>query len=171
MRRLKVVYYGPGLSGMWTSISWLLAQPALRGQRRDQRPGLHGTIELPRPADPPLRLDLYRPPMSLFNDPNRAATLRGADGIVFLVEPQFPRLEANVEALENLERFLALDGRQLASVPMVLQYNKRDIPGASVEALDELLNPSGRPRVESIATRGIGVLEAITALADLFERA
>lgn len=108
--------------------------------------------------------------MSIYRDPARVEVLRGVDGIVFVADSQAPRGEANVEALENLEQELAAHGRALVDVPTVLQYNKRDLPSAlAVEVLDRMLNGAGRPRFETIATRGVGVLEALVALAGMLD--
>lgn len=167
MGRAKVVYYGPGLSGMRASIGWLLA-PAGEG-RRFGFPCM-GRVELGRPGGGRRGLDLYRLPMSIYRDPARVEVLRGVDGIVFVADSQAPRGEANVEALENLEQELAAHGRALVEVPTVLQYNKRDLPSAlAVEVLDRMLNGAGRPRFETIATRGVGVLEALVALAGMLD--
>ena len=174
MDSAKVVYFGPPLSGMSTSIGWIVAQQGVPPGRED--PGAYrGSVQLTRPGGRTLRLELFRPPMNLFLDPVRTEVLRGVDGVVFVADSQELRGEANVEALEALEGMLAAHGRRLAEVPMVLQYNKRDLAALpvepsvmlSVDELDRVLNSMGRPRFESIATRGVGVLEALEALADL----
>lgn len=161
----KVVYYGPGLAGMTTSIVWILAQA---GERRGFGALCMGSASLPRPGGGTLRIDMIRPPMSIYRDPARVEALRGVDGVVFVADSQAARAEANVEALENLERELAAHGRTLVTVPMVLQYNKRDLPSAlAVEVLDRMLHGDGRMRFETIATRGVGVQEALAGLVGL----
>ena len=173
MESAKVVYFGPALSGMTTSIGWIVAQQGAPPRREDTGACM-GSVQLTRLGGRTLRLELFRPPMHLYRDPVRTEVLDGVDGVVFVADSQELRGEANVEALEVLEGIVAVHGRRLADVPMVLQYNKRDLaalpaPPAmlSVEELDRMINFRGLPRFESIATRGVGVLEALEALADL----
>ena len=99
--------------------------------------------------------------------PNVGAVLFNRDGLVFVADSQRARAEANVESLEDLESNLATHGRDLQQVPLVMQYNKRDLPQLlSVAELDVLLGAAECPRLEAVATNGVGVLATLEALAE-----
>lgn len=166
----KIVYYGPGFAGKTTNMqcAYQRTAPADRGElSRIMMAGecevsfdLRIRSELMRGFN--FRLKLCTIPGPIFNDPKRRLILRGVDGVIFVADSQEARSWANVEMLEELETNLVLNGDSLAEVPMVLQYNKRDLPEImSVAQLDEMLNPAGRVRSEGIATQGIGVFETV----------
>jgi signal recognition particle receptor subunit beta len=90
------------------------------------------------------------------------------DGVVFVADSQEERMEANTESLDNLRYNLQEQGYDLDKLPYVIQYNKRDIPGAvSVEELRNELNPTNMPDFEACATTGEGVFETLKAVAKL----
>ena len=77
-------------------------------------------------------------------------------------------MEANLESLESLERNLEMQGYDLARLPFVIQYNKRDVSGAlAIDELNATLNPGGRPVVEAVANRGEGVMETLQLISGL----
>ena len=116
----------------------------------------------------PLRYCLRRMPSMLFHDPTRSLVLEGADGVVFVADSQHARREANMEARQDLRRHLDALGRDPAGVPIILQYNKRDLTGiADVATLRRELNPEGRPDFEAVAWEGVGVVETFTAMTAL----
>jgi len=91
--------------------------------------------------------------------------LRGVDGLIFVADSHPQRLAANRESLADLESNLAEAGLAASDVPIVFQYNKRDLAGATpVEELRQMLNPDGRPDFEAVAIDGTGVLESLTAI-------
>jgi hypothetical protein len=99
---------------------------------------------------------------------SRLVALEGADAVVFVADTQSERLEASTETFEYLETHLAVHGRGLDTVPLVLQYNKRDLPGvSSVEELDRVFAAPGRPRFEAVAPQGIGVFDTFKAAVKL----
>jgi signal recognition particle receptor subunit beta len=104
----------------------------------------------------------------VFYDASRKLILKGADGIVFVADSQEARMEANIEALKNLEKNLRDQGYDLRTMPYALQFNKRDLPSAvSVEEMYRLLNYKEEPTFEGIATKGVGVFETLKSIAKL----
>lgn len=172
---LKIAYYGPGLSGKTTNLQHIYHRTAPEQRTRmislateTERnlsfsfvPQSLGELRGLRP-----RFHLYTVPGPVFYDVSRIAVLKGADGVVFVADSQRARADANVESLENLDTNLAVHGLATAALPMVLQYNKRDLPDVlSPAELDELLNPSARPRFEAVAHTGAGVFDTLKAIA------
>jgi signal recognition particle receptor subunit beta len=167
----KVVYYGPGLSGKTTSLKQVYAgiRPETRGQLISLSTEGDRTLFfdfLPVKTDPigglGLRLQLYTVPGQVFYDATRKLVLNGADGVVFVADSQPAATDSNMESMSNLETNLAGMGIELASFPLVIQYNKRDLPGAvPVEELRAQLNHYGAPEFETVASRGEGILPAL----------
>src|SRR6185436_16643611 len=90
------------------------------------------------------RFHLYTVPGQVFYDASRKLILKGVDGVVFVADSQLDRLEANVESLENLRQNLREQGYNPDAIPLVVQYNKRDLPRvAPLDELRQLLNPAG----------------------------
>ena len=88
--------------------------------------------------------------------------------MVFVADSQIARMEANLESMENLRTNLAEQGYSLDSLPFVVQYNKRDMPGiAPVDELRQSLNTSGAPDFEAVAPEGVGVFDTLKAVAKL----
>jgi len=112
------------------------------------------------------RFQLYTTPGQVFYDASRKLILKGVDGVVFVADSQPARLDANLESLDNLRENLVERGYDLESLPFVVQYNKRDLPGAMpVEELRALLNVTGAPDFEAAALRGEGVFDTLKAIA------
>ena len=87
---------------------------------------------------------------------------------MFVADSQVERMEANQESLENLKVNLAEQGFDIAKIPYVIQYNKRDLPNAvSVEEMAGSLNPRNIPQFEAIAPTGVGVFDTLKAVAKL----
>jgi signal recognition particle receptor subunit beta len=176
----KVVYYGPGLSGKTTSLKQVYAgiRPEARGQLISLSTEGDRTLFfdfLPVKVDQinglALRLQLYTVPGQVFYDATRKLVLNGADGVVFVADSQRSAADANAESMVNLETNLADMGLELASFPLVLQYNKRDLPDvASVEDLRRSLNRFRAPELETVASRGDGILNALKEITRLVVR-
>ncbi len=173
----KIVYYGPGLCGKTTNLKFIFAKtsPAARGKMIslatetdrtlffDFLPLSLGEIQGFR-----TRFHLYTVPGQVFYNASRKLILKGVDGVVFVVDSQIDRMEANIESLDNLRENLADQGYDLDRIPYVVQYNKRDLPSiAPVSELRALLNPRGVPDFETQATTGVGVFETLKAIAKL----
>jgi hypothetical protein len=114
------------------------------------------------------RFHLYTVPGQVFYDASRRLILRGVDGVVFCADSQLTRMDANVESLENLRINLREQGYDGDRMPLVLQYNKRDLPQvASVSELHALLNYRNSLEFEGVATTGTGVFETLKAIIKL----
>jgi signal recognition particle receptor subunit beta len=174
----KLVYYGPGLCGKTTNLKHIYDRTADNAKGRmislatetertlffDFLPLALGQIRGFK-----TRFHLYTVPGQVFYDASRKLILKGVDGVVFVADSQEERFEANVESLENLRANLVEQGLDPDRVPMVLQYNKRDLANAVPLAdLREALNPGGKlQEFEASAQTGQGVFETLKALARL----
>ena len=167
----SIVYWGPGLSGKSTNLTVLcevlsgdVGEGGLRlvdtfsGQRSEDRISL----QLKARHEEGLWVDLLAPPGQAHYREIRRGSLGGASGVVFVVDSSASAVGANLASLDELELLLGLEGREVSNVPLVFQYNKRELRDAlSLSRLEELLNPSGRPWVEAISAKGVGVFPAL----------
>lgn len=171
----KIVYYGPGLCGKTTNLSYIYAKtaPSSRGEMVSLETETDRTLffdllplEVGKVGGFRTRLQLYTVPGQVFYNTTRKLVLKGVDGIVFVADSQRPMADANVESFENLKENLAELGIDFATIPLVLQYNKRDLKNIlTVEELNAALNPEGKYQVfEAVATQGIGVFETLKAI-------
>ncbi len=173
----KIVYYGPGLSGKTTNLEYIYNKiaPHLRGKMVSMKTKTDRTLFfdfLPisggEVAGFGIRFLLYTVPGQVYYNATRKLVLKGADAIVFVADSQAEELAANRESLNNLKENLKEYGKDLEEIPMVIQYNKRDLPNAlPIEKLEQELNPRGVPSFEAIATTGKGVFETLTAATQL----
>ncbi|OGW35896.1 MAG: hypothetical protein A2010_17040, partial [Nitrospirae bacterium GWD2_57_9] len=115
-----------------------------------------------------VRFHLYTVPGQVFYNATRKLVLKGADGVIFVADSQRGMLDANVESISNLRDNFADQSVNLDDFPMVIQYNKRDLPDVmSVDELNAALNPRGVPFFEAVAKTGDGVLKTFTAISKL----
>ncbi len=176
----KIVYYGPGLSGKTTTLQQIHAavRPDARGDLISLSTEGDRTLFfdfLPLKVEQvhglTLRLQLYTVPGQVFYDATRKLVLNGADGVVFVADSQRLATDSNAESMSNLETNLAELGIELRTVPHVMQWNKRDLPGvAPVEELRRELNRHGAPEFETVASRGEGVLAALKEITKIVVR-
>jgi len=171
----KIVYYGAGLGGKTTNLQVIYQKTA------DQQKGK--MISLATETERTLffdflpldlgsvrgfktRIHLYTVPGQVFYDASRKLILRGVDGIVFVADSQEQRMDANVEALENLMSNLKEHGYDFNKIPYVLQLNKRDLPNIlPIEMLSTELRKKNEPIVEAVAFQGVGVFETLKEIA------
>ena len=171
----KIVYYGAGLGGKTTNLQVIYQKTA------DQQKGK--MISLATETERTLffdflpldlgsvrgfktRIHLYTVPGQVFYDASRKLILRGVDGIVFVADSQEQRMDANVEALENLMSNLKEHGYDFNKIPYVLQLNKRDLPNIlPVDMLSTELRKKNEPIVEAVAFQGTGVFETLKEIA------
>ncbi len=174
----KIVYYGPGLCGKTTNLSFIYAKtaPGSRGEMVSLETETDRTLffdllplEVGKVGGFRTRLQLYTVPGQVFYNTTRKLVLKGVDGVVFVADSQRPMAEANVESLRNLEENLLELGLPLENLPLVMQYNKRDLKNVlSLEELNARLNPDGRfDCFESVAVDGTGVFETLKAVTKL----
>jgi len=172
---LKIVYYGPGLGGKTTNLEQIHARtrPENRGRLISLNNEAERTlffdllpVELGRYKGYDLRLHLCTVPGQIAYDKTRRLVLRHVDGIVFVVDSQAARLEANLESIRNLETNLLMQGDDPDLLPLVVQYNKRDLPGAMPTSdLRSLLSIEGDvPEFEAQSVAGVGVFETLKAI-------
>ena len=170
----KLVYYGPGLCGKTTNLQYIYERtnPEAKGKMISLATETERTLffdflplSLGEIRGFKTRFHLYTVPGQVFYDASRKLILKGVDGVVFVADSQVERMEANIESLQNLKDNLSEQGYDFAKIPLVIQYNKRDLPnGASVEELQASLNPLGVPAYEAVATRGVGVFDTLKAV-------
>ncbi len=177
---LKVVYYGPGLSGKTTNIQYIFdhTRPENKGKLVSLATQTDRTlffdflpIELGTMGGYKVRFHLYTVPGQVYYDATRKLVLKGVDGIVFVADSQREMKEANIQSLVNMEKNLLSYNKKLREIPVVFQANKRDLPGVmSVEEMNEVLNRHRFPLVEACAPRGKGVLETLRLITKLVIR-
>jgi signal recognition particle receptor subunit beta len=173
----KIVYYGPGLGGKTTNLQWIHGKTA--GRSRGEMVSLETETDrtlffdlLPLDVGViggmKVRLQLYTVPGQVFYNATRRLVLKGVDGVVFVADSQPAAREANVESLDNLGANLGELGLSLDTLPLVFQYNKRDIRKIiPVEDLEADLNARGAPHFEAAAVHGLGVFETLKAVSRL----
>jgi signal recognition particle receptor subunit beta len=170
----KIVYYGPGLCGKTTNLQYIYRRmnPESRGKMISLATETERTLffdflplSLGEVRGFKTRFHLYTVPGQVFYDASRRLILRGVDGVVFSADSQLTRMDANVESLENLQVNLREQGDDGDKMPLVMQYNKRDLSQvASVAELHALLNYRNVPEFETVATTGVGVFETLKAV-------
>jgi mutual gliding-motility protein MglA len=169
----KLVYYGPGLGGKTTNLQVVY----------DNAPNKGKMISLATESDRTLffdflpldlgtvrgfktRFHLYTVPGQVFYDASRKLILRGVDGVVFVADSQEERMDANIEALENLQDNLKEHGYDFYKIPYALQLNKRDLPNAlPMDDLKKELVKKGEPVFEAVAFKNVGVFETLKEVA------
>ena len=107
------------------------------------------------------RFHLYTVPGQVIYDASRKLILKGLDGVVFVVDSQADRLEENIASMKNLEKNLEQQGYNIKEIPLVIQYNKRDLPNSMpIAELRRHVNKHNAPEVEAVAFEGKGVLDS-----------
>lgn len=171
---LKIVYYGPGMSGKTTNLEYIHSKldPSLAGELVSLKTKEDRTIffdfmqiEVGRIKGKKPKFNLYTVPGQVYYASSRKVILNGVDGIVFVADSQPHRMEANIETLLDLENNLKQDGHSLEKFPWVIQFNKRDLPGVdSVETLQKKLNFFDVPSFEAVAVKGDGVFNTLKSV-------
>ena len=174
--KLKVVYYGPALGGKTTCLQHIhrVTDPQRRTKLYALATASDRTlffdllgIDLGRVRGYRLTLQLYTVPGQVQYNATRRAVLAGVDGVLFVADSQSSQEKANAESLGNLIENLKGNGLDPDSIPIVFQYNKRDLTGLLTrQQLDKALNPRGQSAFESVATAGEGVMEAFAAVTE-----
>lgn len=177
----KIVYYGPAFGGKTTNL--IAIHKTLPEQARtdlhsiataDERTLFFDYLPLDLGAllGFTIRYQLFTVPGQPRYERTRQAVLTGTDGIVFVADAQAERLTDNLASLDELRRNLSRQGKQLETIPLVMQYNKRDQPSAlSTPELDRQLNATQAATVDAVATTGVGVIETLQTICRLVTRA
>jgi small GTP-binding protein len=173
----KIVYYGPGLCGKTTNLNTIYGKTSTkaRGEMVSLNTETDRTLFFDLlPMDVGMvggfktKLQLYTVPGQVFYNSTRKLVLKGVDGIVFVVDSQIPMLDASKESLQNLEENLRELGLKLGEIPMVFQWNKRDLKNVvPVDQLEKDLNPAALPSFQACAQDGTGVFETLRGITKL----
>jgi signal transduction histidine kinase/signal recognition particle receptor subunit beta len=171
--KIKIVYYGPAVGGKTTCLQHIhrVTDPQRRTKLYSLNTAADRTLffdllslNLGRIRGYRLALQLYTVPGQVQYDATRRTVLAGADGIVFVADSQTSQREANLESLENLWANMVANRLDRNTVPVVLQYNKRDLDSIQeVEEMEAALNADKLPAFPTVAITGEGVLEAFAA--------
>lgn len=173
----KIVYYGPGLCGKTTNLQFIYKKtnPEHRGKMISLATETERTLFfdfLPLSLGDikgfKTRFHLYTVPGQIFYDASRKLILKGVDGIIFVADSQVERMDANIESFENMKANLKEQGYDLANIPYIIQYNKRDLPNVvPVVEMKKVLNINGVQDFEAVAATGHGVFETLKAVIKL----
>ena len=173
----KVVYYGAGLCGKTTNLQWIHEQLPIKNKGKMLSLATEADrtlffdflpIELGTIRGMKTRVQLYTVPGQVFYNATRRMVLKGADCVVFVADSQDAMIEANSDAMKNLRENLIANELDPDNIPLVIQYNKRDLPNAaSLADLNKVLNTRGVPFVEASAKAGKGVEETLKVATQL----
>ncbi|HUL71026.1 MAG TPA: GTPase domain-containing protein [Gemmatimonadales bacterium] len=175
----KLVYYGPGRSGKTTNLHYVYGRvpESRRGRMVSLATQTDRTLffdflplDLGVISGFTTRFQLYTVPGQVYYDATRKLVLQGADGVVFVADSQARRLDDNVESLQNLQVNLLQQGVDVRQFPVVLQYNKQDLPRDLIltpDELDEALNFRNVKSFSADAVRGTGVFETLKGISEL----
>ena len=171
---LKLVYYGPGLSGKTTNLQSLhsMCSDEQRGEMFSVNTQEDRTlffdllpINLGYIYGNAIHLQIYTVPGQVQYDASRRVVLGGADGVVFVADSSEAKMQDNVDSLSNLYHNLNANRLNIKQIPFVLQYNKRDLADSmAVGVMNRRLNFRSVPYFESVANRGTGVLDTFLAI-------
>ena len=147
----KLVYYGPGLGGKTTNLEHVYNKvaPASRGKMISLATETERTlffdflpVDLGSVRGFKVKFHLYTVPGQVYYNASRKLILKGVDGVVFVADSQIDRMDANIEAMQNLYENMAQYGYDMTRIPFAIQYNKRDLPNAApIAELQAALNP------------------------------
>ncbi len=173
----KIVYYGTGLCGKTTNLRTIYAalNPQRKGMMMSLATELDQTlffdflpVDLGNVKGWKLRYHLYTVPGQIYYNASRKLVLKNVDGLVFVVDSQQERLDENIESFNNLQDNLKSYNLNLDDIPMVIQYNKRDLPNIlPINDLQVQINKRDYTYFESVAIRGIGVFDTLKYICQL----
>jgi len=175
----KIVYYGPGRSGKTTNLHYVFGRvpAARRGRMVSLATQTDRTlffdflpIDLGQISGFTTRFQLYTVPGQVYYNATRRLVLQGADGVVFVADSQARQLDENLESLQNLQSNLLEHGVDIRTMPLVMQYNKQDLPRElilSTADLDDALNFRGVASFSADALHGVGVFETLKGVSEM----
>jgi signal recognition particle receptor subunit beta len=178
----KIVYYGPGRSGKTTNLQYIHRRvpPARRGEMMSLATQGDRTLffdflplDLGTISGFTTRFQVYTVPGQVYYRSTRRLVLQGADGVVFVADSQRRQMDENIESLRDLHEALAEHGVEARAIPLVMQYNKQDLPADLICAPDELeaqLNFRAVPSFAADALVGTGVFETLRRASELVLR-
>jgi signal recognition particle receptor subunit beta len=175
----KIVYYGPGRSGKTTNLHYVYGRvpETRRGRMVSLATQTDRTlffdflpIDLGQISGFSTRFQLYTVPGQVYYNATRRLVLQGADGVVFVGDSQARQLDENIESLQNLQSNLLEHGVDVRTMPLVMQYNKQDLPPELIltqAELDDALNFRSVPSFAADALHGKGVFETLKGISEL----
>jgi mutual gliding-motility protein MglA len=175
----KIVYYGPGRSGKTTNLHYIYGRvpETRRGRMVSLATQTDRTlffdflpIDLGQISGFTTRFQLYTVPGQVYYNATRRLVLQGADGVVFVADSQARQLDENIESLQNLQANLLEHGIDVRTMPVVMQYNKQDLPRELIltpAELDDALNFRSVPSFAGDALHGTGVFETLKGISEL----
>ena len=178
----KIVYYGPGRSGKTSNLQYIHRRVPVERRGEMMSLATHGDrtlffdflpLDLGTISGFTTRFQLYTVPGQVYYRSTRRLVLQGADGVVFVADSQRRQMDENLESYRDLHEALAEHDLDAREIPLVLQYNKQDLPPelvCSPEELDELLNFRNVPRYRADALAGLGVFETLRRTSELVLR-
>ena len=170
----KIVYYGPSLGGKTTNVQRIFHETS--EEQEGKLEALDAETErtlfydfLPLDVGEirgyKVRFHVFSVPGQVVYDASRKLIMKMLDGIIFVADSQKERMEENISSLRNLEVNLKQQGLDITEIPLVIQYNKRDLENAMpVETMRKELNKYNAPEFEAIAQDGAGVFESLNSL-------
>ncbi|HEX2980742.1 MAG TPA: ADP-ribosylation factor-like protein [Anaerolineaceae bacterium] len=171
---LKVVYYGPALSGKTTNLEQIHARidPTRRGDLISLKTNEDRTLffdflqlELGKINGLTPKIQLYTVPGQAYYEASRKLVLRGADGVVFVADSASNRINDNLESWQNMKKHLVSLDIPLPDLPIVIQYNKQDLPNALPPTfLQSMLNCQRYKQTVGVANQGQGVFDTLKAI-------
>lgn len=179
----KIVYYGPGFCGKTTNLQYIYSTTTDKTRGKmvsiDTKGGDRTiffdflSLNLGKIRGFDIRVQLYTVPGQVHYDATRKLVLKGVDGVVFVADSLKVQRKKNIESLINLAKNLAEKRLSIRTVPLVMQYNKRDLGGADseilpLEILEKDLNSMLKvPAIEASALKGFGVFETLREISKL----
>jgi len=168
---IKIVYYGPALSGKTTCLRYIYTSKKFRNKGKLITLDTDGDrtlffdflpVEIGKMGDYSIKIQLYTVPGQVAYDTTRKLVLQGADGVVFVADSQVTLRQQNIESFENLRANLKKNNILYSEIPIILQYNKRDLQEIlPISELNKLLNTEQKPYFETVATSGTNILEGL----------
>lgn len=172
----KIVYYGPGRSGKTTNLQYIYSQ--VPWDRKGEMVSLATEtdrtlffdflpLDLGQISSFRTRFQLYTVPGQVYYNATRRLVLQGADGVVFVADSQISQLDENIESFRDLQGNLLEQVGDIREIPLVLQYNKRDLPNIlTVDQLEEELNFRNVPSFPAAALTGEGVFDTLRSISE-----
>lgn len=174
--KIKLVYYGPALSGKTTNLQAIhrLVRPEACGhlmtlETRDDRTLFFDLLPLSIRSGEGLtvRIKLFTVPGQVMHNATRRLVLQGADGVAFIADSQRSETRANRASFVNMQDNLVDNHIDPATIPLVIQFNKRDLPDIRTDQeVDRLASRGNEPVFKAVATRGVGVMETLLGLCE-----
>ncbi len=177
----KLVYYGPGLSGKTTNLEIIYQKAPEKSKGKMTSVATEGDrtlffdflpLDIGKVGGMNTKFQLYTVPGQVYYNSTRKLVLQGVDGLIFVADSQKDKMDENIESLQNLAENLKEQGIEITEIPLIIQFNKRDLPNIfSIEEMNAKLNKLNVPTTQAVAFKGEGVFPTLKlAAATVLER-